>query len=119
MRILIYCPVVTDSRIDYNWLYGRDIVRGLMKLEPDWEFISCTGNTTKDKLYSGIDVYLRPTRHDGMPIMVQEAQALGIPVVWSYSNGYYIEPTIEGIYSELKFIEKSLCKKDSGRTVLF
>ena len=53
-----------------------------------------------------MDVLLRPNRHDGMPIMILEAQYLGISVIWSYETGEYVEPSIDEIEKRLIALEK-------------
>ena len=41
-----------------------------------------------------------------MPIMILEAQYLGISVIWSYETGEYVEPSIDEIEKRLIALEK-------------
>ena len=108
MRILVYYPDNAPKKIDRDWLYGVDIITELEKRHPEWTFQHVNGSTEKAELYRNVDVYLRPNRHDGTPIMVLESQVLGIPIVWSYEKGYYKEPDVDEIENRLRDIEKSL-----------
>ncbi len=105
MRILVYCPQKAPRGINTKWLYGIDIVERLSANHPEWQFVIVDGTIAKSKLYKNIDVLLRPTRHDGMPVMVLEARNLNIPVIWSYEKGYYEKPNIQKI--EQRLIEQN------------
>lgn len=84
-------------------MYGYDIVKKLKKRHPEWNFIEVNGSIPQDKLYKNIDILLRPNRHDGYPLMIAEAELFGIPYIWSYETGRYIEPNADEI--ERKLIE--------------
>lgn len=90
--VLAYCP---DSRRD---VYGVDIMHELMRRLPQAHFDIIGGYRddlrVSNATYHGwvddpgpmIDattVVVRPTRHDGMPLIVLEALARGRHVVWS------------------------------------
>ena len=107
MNILVYRPLGSMKRIDLDWLYGWDIIQQLMERHPEWTFRVADG--TKDNIWQDINVLLRPNRHDGLSRMVLEAQALHIPVIWSYETGKYVEPNIEDIERRLIESEKSIC----------
>lgn len=104
MRILVYYPHTTTSKIDLKWLYGFDIVEKLIKQHPEWEFIIVDG--TQKNIYHNIDVLLRPSRHDGLARMVKEAYHLKIPYIWSYETGEYVEPNIDLIEKRLIKLEE-------------
>jgi len=107
LNILVYRPNGTMKRIDLDWLYGFDIIKQLINRHPEWHFLIADG--TKDNIWQDIDVLLRPNRHDGLSRMVLEAQALNIPVIWSYETGRYVEPNIEDIERRLIELEKKVC----------
>jgi hypothetical protein len=109
MKILYYLPKSIPSRIDKNWLYGKDVVDELAKRHPEWEFVIVDGS--QQNIYNGIDVYLRPNRHDGIAKMVKEAIYYKIPVIWSYETGKYVEPNINYIEGRLNEINRRLDKK--------
>jgi len=104
MTILAYLPTRKHKNINIDWLYGGDIIRELQKRNPKWNF-KIVGGKEKN-IYQGVDIYIRPTRHDGLPIMNLECQALKIPYIWSYKSGKYVEPTVEYFESEIKRIIK-------------
>lgn len=103
--ILMYRPSGKIRNIDLDWRYGVDIARKLAEKNQGWLFVFSDGSTPRQYLYDNADVLLRPVRYDGNAIMVQEAKQLGIPVIWSYENGYYEEPNIEEIERRLREIE--------------
>ena len=103
MNILVYIPNRFHRRINIDWLYGKDIIEALKSKHPEWNFVYVDGS--KKNIYKNIDIYLRPNRHDGYPKMVVEAKLLGIPCIWSYEGGKYIEPNINDI--ERRLIEIS------------
>ena len=105
MNILVYIPEKTTKRVDNNWLYGKDVIDELEKRHPEWDFIKADGSISRDKLYENIDVCLRPSRHDGYSLMIAEAKLFGIPYIWSYDTGKYVEPNVDEI--ERRLIEIS------------
>lgn len=109
MRILYYLPKSAPSRIDREWLYGKDIVDELKKRHPEWEFVDVDGS--QSNIFENIDVYLRPNRHDGIAKMVKEAKYNSKSVIWSYETGEYVEPDVDDI--ERRLIEYSKNKKQN------
>ncbi len=110
MRVLVYLPTGKTHYVDNDWLYGGDIVRGLMDKHKDWEWLVCDGTTPARWFYQNKrpDVLLRPTRHDGPCMMRLECEALGIPVIWSYDTGRYKEPNVIDIEQKLIRISENL-----------
>ena len=106
MNILYYYPTGFHKRVDIKWLYGIDIIEKLEKRHPEWNFIKVDGSG-KD-IYKNIDVYLRPTRHDGYARMVVESQLKNIHVIWSYESGKYREPKLKEIEKRLESIAKNM-----------
>jgi len=106
VNVLVYYPSGRQRRVDIKWLYGIDIVEKLETLHPEWNFIYVDGSQ-KD-IYRGIDIILRPNRHDGYAKMIVEAKFLNIPYIWSYETGKYIEPNVNNIERRLIEINKLL-----------
>lgn len=79
-NVLVYNP--KRSLFD-KWLYGDDIIRWLQNefLQVNW--IEVDGSKDMSEIYPIVDAYIRPTRHDGDPLMVQECELWKIPVWWS------------------------------------
>lgn len=90
--VLAYCPGNTEH------LYGVDIILDVARrlphvhfdiiggCRPAGEYENVTYHGWVDNIVPAIDaatVILRPTRHDGMPLMVLEALARGRHVIWS------------------------------------
>jgi len=74
------------------------------------------------KFMARCDVYLQPSRHEGKPIVVEEAKILGLPVcVTNYKSareqlekvdkGIVCEANSEGIYNGLKEIFEKIIKE--------
>ena len=114
MNILVYYPNGHQKRVDLKWLYGIDIIEKLKEKHSEWDFKVADGSIKKDKLYNNIDIYLRPTRHDGMARMILEAKSINIPIIWSYETGKYVKPNIHRIERRLKKIESSKSKRMAG-----
>ena len=112
MNILVYIPKKTTKRVNNDWLYGSDVIKKLKDRHPEWNFICVDGS--KKNIYENIDVYLRPNRHDGYPLMIAEAKLFGIPYIWSYETGKYIEPNIDDIEKRLIKLHKELKMAQRG-----
>ena len=90
-----------------SWIYGLDIVGELKHRHPEWSFVVADGSRSEDGFFNDIDVYLRPSRCDGWAIMVKEAEACGVPVIWSFETGTYVEPNVDDIEERLIEISDS------------
>jgi hypothetical protein len=106
-----------------EWLYGTDILLNVAERMPHVRF-DIIGETTHrqsilpnvvyhgwlDDVNSAIDaatVIVRPTRHDGMPLMVIEALARGRHVIWSREmDGVLYGATVEAIIGHLTHLEE-------------
>ncbi|HEY1729325.1 MAG TPA: GNAT family N-acetyltransferase [Candidatus Baltobacteraceae bacterium] len=106
-----------------EWLYGTDILLAVAERMPHVRF-DIIGETThrestlKNVVYHGwlddvnpaVDaatVIVRPTRHDGMPLMVIEALARGRYVIWSREMaGALYGMTVEAIVDHLTRLEE-------------
>lgn len=79
-NVLVYQP----GRNDYEkWVYGWDITQDLIRRWPQLSWHIVDGKADMSKVYPRIDLYIRPTRHDGDPRMVREAVINNIPYYWS------------------------------------
>ena len=105
MHVIAYSPRGKIRRINIEWLYGLDIIDALSK-EFDIEILD--GSSDMEEVYKRADVYIRPTRHDGMSIMILECVSRGIPYIWSYETGKYVEPTVEYFRNRLNSIRNKL-----------
>jgi len=105
MNILVYIPNRFHRRINIDWLYGKDIIEELERKHPEWKFHYVDGS--KRNIYKNIDIYLRPNRHDGYPKMIVEAELFGIPYIWSYETGEYVEPNVDEIEKRLIGIQNT------------
>ena len=115
--VLCYCPGTREE------LYGVDILLELIRRLPHISFDIIGGysgdvsapNVTYhgwiDDIASMIDratVVVRPTRHDGMPLMVLEALARGRYVIWSHPlEGVLHAGDIDEITSHLDALHAS------------
>ncbi len=108
LNILVYYPGKAPKRINAGWLYGFDIVKELVKKHPEWNFSIVDGS--QKNIYKNINVYLRPSRHDGASRMIEECKFLGIPYIWSYESGKYREPKLKEIERRLESIGKKLVR---------
>jgi len=84
-RVLFYMP---RSDKFAKWLYGYDIFKNLKKAfreDKDIEFVMVLGkDRDMSQVFPGINMYIRPNRHDGASRLVQECEVQGIPVVRTY-----------------------------------
>ena len=107
MTILVYLPKNAPKGVNPAWLYGTDIVDELKRREHDWIFKEVDGSCD-ECIWDGVDVLLRPVRHDGISRMVLEAFRRDIPYIWSYETGEFIEPNVDDIERRLLKLEEKL-----------
>jgi hypothetical protein len=112
--VLGYCP---GSRGE---LYGVDILLEVMRRLPHVHFDIvggyCCDTESPNATYHGwvddigpsidaVTVVVRPTRHDGMPLMVLEALARGRHVIWSNAlDGVVQARTADEIVAQLEML---------------
>lgn len=89
-NILYYCPkrpVNLGGMKFITWIYGYDIYCMLTLYyrlkNKKINFIRVTGKDDMSKIYPIIDLYIRPTRHDGLPRITRECKINNIPVIES------------------------------------
>ena len=99
--IEIFARIRELSRGSKLYLFGdgplQSDVRRLandLGLQADVFFEGNVSNV-KEKMYSGADVFLLPSLHEGLPIVCMEAQAVGLPMILSTEVSGEIEhPTL-------------------------
>ncbi len=123
MRILYYRPSGYSPRgVDVRWLYGLDIIEELERRHsPVWIFSKVDGSSAKQNMlyrYRFSDVLLRPTRHDGLSCMVQEALHFGCPVIHTYPvpGVIHVKADVDEIEKELKKIDENRRKHKASRS---
>ena len=92
INVLYYHPT-GGNQFYKDWVYCWDIIEQIIWQNPGINFICVTGRMDMAKVYPIIDLYIRPSRWDGMPRMILECQELGIPYYWDQS----FEPTVEKV----------------------
>lgn len=93
MTILVYAPKGKFK----EWLYGWDIIQWVMNCYPQINWIRVTGNSDMNTIYPKVDAYIRPTRHDGDPLMLQECKQRNIPYYWSVNGKPEVHEIIDFI----------------------
>lgn len=82
--VLYYRPLSKRNQKYKDWVYGYDIYKEVANLYmPDVYFIEVNGGIDMRLIYPWIDLYIRPNRHDGMPLMILECIQYKIPYYWS------------------------------------
>ena len=87
-NVLYYIPKGKKNQKFIEWLYGWDLMLGYKTLNPTHNIIEVNGDSSVDmsKIYPIIDLYYRPTRHDGMPRMILECKIQEIPYIWGFGE---------------------------------
>lgn len=83
-----------------NWLYGFDIYEKLTRYfagNSNINFIVVTGKMDMNDIYPIIDLYIRPTRHDGNGRMLEECKINDIPYLHSENGNPEVNQFIETI----------------------
>ena len=102
LNIAYYWPGGRGNGKFRRWVYGKDIIdqvktyfpiRSIMgEIKINW--IELNGCQDVCEIYPTLDAYIRPNRHDGMPRMILECEALKIPYYWDPN----FKPTAEAVY---------------------
>lgn len=103
-NILYYCPKKPYNLGGYkylHWLYGYDIFTQL-KCLVNANFIEVDGTLDLNIIYPIVDLYIRPTRHDGYPRMIDECEINEIPVIKSVN----FKPEVEYFVNEINKFNK-------------
>ena len=86
-----------------KWLYGYDLIEQVIPMFTHVRWIELDGNRDMCDLYPILDMYLRPSRHDGMPRMIMECEFHGIPYYWNPVFAHsvlYIAERIRRVYDQ-------------------
>lgn len=77
-----YLPEETEFN---NWIYGKDIIERLVYLfeKENILFLKYDGKYDIKVFLSEIDVYIRPSRSDGMPRLILLCEQNNIPYCWN------------------------------------
>ena len=89
-----------------EWTYGYDIYKKIKKkLWPKIDFIEVYGEEDMNRIYPIVDLYIRPTRSDGRPRMIDECKISKIPYIFSRDGNPDSEEFINEInaYYESRF----------------
>lgn len=104
-NVLYYCsakPINIGGMKYIHWLYGWDIFTILQQLS-GVKFIHVSGSHKMGEVYPLIDLYIRPTRHDGYPRMIKECLINNIPYYWSENGKPDIKKISNIIKSHIKY----------------
>ena len=83
-NVLYYFTYPKKNTVYHEWIYGYDIfikLKDYFGKKVNW--IIADGSQDMSKIYPVVDLYIRPNRHDGMPMMVKECIAQKIPFHWT------------------------------------
>ena len=97
INILYYYPDKKKNKRFNEWVYGKDVFDKVQKHCLGVNWIVLDGNKDIIEAYEIADGVIRPNRHDGMPRMILECQAMGIPYYWSTNFMPQIDEIIEFI----------------------
>ena len=78
-NVLYYIPKGKKNQKFIEWLYGWDLMLEYKAHNSTHNIIIVNGDADMSKIYPIIDLYYRPTRHDGASRMIQECKIQGIP----------------------------------------
>jgi hypothetical protein len=92
-----------------RWVYGMDVIEALKERFPQVNWIRLDGAQDLRQVLPLADVYVRPSRHDGAPRIVEECRISGVPVIFSEGQ----EPDVDKIAKELEALLRS--KEAGGR----
>lgn len=107
INILFYWTPGDGSNIKFKkWIYGYDILEELKKEYPTINFIVVNGGQNMSEIFPITDMYIRPTRHDGFPRLIQECRINKIPYFWSNDMNVCANEVSEFINENLKELSK-------------
>jgi hypothetical protein len=110
-NILYYFPRADKNLTYKRWKYGKDIFDHTLthtnQLHINW--IVVDGSQDLSSILPIVDIYVRPSRHDGYPRLVKECELNDIPVYYPFGSG--VEPSVQ---SMLNFIEVEFAKRICG-----
>lgn len=98
INIAYYHP--RDDRFS-RWVYGVDLIENLMMLYPQVNWIKLDGTLNPKYFFQSLSGYLRPSRSDGLPRIVEECKIHSIPFYWSELRNPNLEEMCEFVESLL------------------
>jgi hypothetical protein len=98
-NILYYHP--SNSGEFERWVYGIDIIEQLQARCTDVTWIRIDGSQDMREIFPVVDLYLRPSRHDGQPRINLECEINDIPVLFSH-DGNPTVPHLEEAINQYK-----------------
>ena len=109
--IKIFCEVLKEKPCAKLLLVGigpdMDRIRNLVKVYGEEDKVIFTGaRNDVNRIYQAMDVFVLPSRYEGLPVVLVEAQAASLPCVVSDAV------TVEACQTE-NFYWKSLCEAPS------
>jgi hypothetical protein len=66
-----------------NWVYGIDIIDEIKSRLAGVNWICIDGRQNMKEIFPIVDLYIRPSRHDGAPRILLECEINRIPVIYS------------------------------------
>ncbi len=97
-NILYYDPGKDKFK---RWVYGIDIIETVQVKLTGVNWVKIDGRQNMAEIFPITDLYLRPSRHDGAPRIIEECRLNNIPVVYSEDG----KPLVETIVQEILAIK--------------
>lgn len=85
-----------------NWVYGIDIIDEIKNRLSDVNWIRVDGRQNMKEIFPIVDLYIRPSRHDGAPRILLECEINCIPVIYS-EDGH---PSADDFAAKIAAIKK-------------
>jgi hypothetical protein len=104
-NILYYYP---DDNEYTRWVYGIDVVDEIKRRLNDVNWMRVTGRQDMNEIFPLVDLYIRPSRHDGAPRILLECEINHIPVLYSADGN----PDAEEFVRRIKAIKAGETKPE-------
>jgi hypothetical protein len=100
-NIAYYYPGDRGNPKFKRWVYGMDIVEELLKRLPSLNWIYLNGTQDMCDIFPILDMYIRPSRHDGMARLIVECEMTKTPYYWNPEFKHDIDSIEEKIKREV------------------